>query len=79
MEDVLIITSLIITAAMSSFVTYALLVSKERWTVKVACDEMDLLQKEHNEKLTEIELLKRRIRLLEQNEQPRQIKDYTGF
>ena len=79
MEDLMIVTSLIITAAMSSFVTYAFLVSKERWTVKTACEELDLLQREYNECLTEMELLKRRIQLLEQDEQPQERKDYTGF
>ena len=79
MEDLMIVASLIITAAMSSFVTYAFLVSKERWTVKTACEEIDLLQREYNERLTEMELLKRRIQLLEQDEQPQERKDYTGF
>lgn len=79
MEDLMIVTSLIITAAMSSFVTYAFLVSKERWTVKTACEEIDLLQREYNERLTEMELLKRRIQLLEQDEHPQERKDYTGF
>lgn len=79
MEDLMIVTSLIITAAMSSFVTYAFLASKERWTVKTACEEIDLLQREYNERLSEMELLKRRIQLLEQDEQPQERKDYTGF